>query len=258
MHFCNTGCNCRPRFDSHFSFKQYILSLSLNIRPDDLVGAVLTKDLELTTLVRAGCDCNGQDSHGREPLLVAINKGNIEAMNILIRGGCVLTPEVLLLAIDRGREDAVDALIRAGCDPNNQSEDGRLALVEAIPKMQIVNTIINATNGLPLSIARGNLEAINILIGGGCVLTPEALLLAIDRGNLEAINILIGGECVLTPEALLFAIDKGREDAVDALIRAGCDPNNQSEDDRLALIEAIRKMQIVNTIINATKHLDIH
>ncbi|KAI5065866.1 hypothetical protein GOP47_0018490 [Adiantum capillus-veneris] len=139
------------------------------MRPDDWVGAVLKKDQELTTLlVRAGCDCNGQDAHGREPLLVAIHKGNI--------------------------------------------------------------------------------EAINILIGDGCVLTLEALLLSIDRGNLEAISILIGGRCVLTPEAFW-----GREDAVDALIRAKCDPN-----DRLALVEAIPKVQIINTIINATKHLDIH
>ena len=89
-----------------------------------LFGVTQTGALnEIRQLLVNGLDPNGRDGHGRTPYLVAAHRGDIAAMEILVRGGA--DPRVkdsrnydaiTILAV-ADRVEAMKAAIRLGGDP---------------------------------------------------------------------------------------------------------------------------------------------
>ena len=78
---------------------------------------------EIRQLLVNGLDPNGRDSHGRTPYLVAAHRGDIAAMEILVRGGADPLAKdsrnydaiTILAVVDR--VEAMKAAIRLGGDP---------------------------------------------------------------------------------------------------------------------------------------------
>ena len=198
----------------------------------------------------------------KEVLLAMIYKGaNMNATNRVNQTS-------LMLASEKGNDDAINVLINAGADANITDADGNTCLQYASRNeccKEVLLTIIsqcvdvngiNKSNVTALMIAclNRNEDGINILlnagadpnitdskgatcihhaVGGGC--SKEMLLRLIIHGaNVNA-------KSTIKKTALMVACLNGNEDAVKLLLNAGADPNISDADGCTSLHDAVDK-----------------
>ena len=188
------------------------------------VGECCSKDV-LETIVSHGADVN------------ATNKKKVTA---------------LMLACEKGDKDAINVLLDAGADPNIVDGMGATCIHRAVFKgcsKDVLETIvdhgadINATNkkkvtALMLACETGNKDAVNVLLDAGAdhnshyadgyTLLHDAVRGGYSEAILETI-INHGADVNATNKnnvtALMIACGKGNKDAINMLLNAGADPN---------------------------------
>ena len=216
------------------------------------VGKGYSKDV-LEAIISHGADVNVASKKKATALMLACQKGNIDAMHALLHSGANVNATdnkkqtALMLACQTKNENVVNVLLKYGADPNISDADDESCLRKAIIRYSydIIQALIdhkanvNATNkhhrtALMLACHRGNEDAINVLLNVGA--DPNiadadgatCLHEAVIRGcSEECVREMIyhGADVNATNSSnqsvILFACHKGNNEAIKALL----DPN---------------------------------
>lgn len=202
----------------------------------------------VSILVDSGAKTAAMDSSGLTPLELALERGNSDAVLLLMKG-CELQDHWLEMAVIGGHPAAVQLLLDRGAGVNSLSLTTKYgsALHAAAYRgnEQIVGVLLDAsadvlffsdTYGTALEVAvfRGHLGVVKLLIDKGADVNGKAgrsgtaLQAAAQRGFPEIVKLLIGrGAHVDTPPqetlgtALYLAKSNGHRSIVDILERAG-------------------------------------
>ena len=174
----------------------------------------------------------------------------------------------LMIACEKGNKDAINVLLNAGADPNNTDADGDTCLHYAARKYwstEVIQAVtghgghVNSTNkkhvtALMIACKKGSKDAINVLLNAGA--DPNNTdadgdtclhYAARKYWSTEVIQAVIGhgGHVNSTNKkhvtALMIACKKGSKDAINVLLNAGADPNNTDADGDICLHYAARK-----------------
>lgn len=177
-------------------------------------------------------DMGSSEGHAvqREPLYLAVQKGNLELVRLLLKHGA--NPNIVdesdrrpPLLVAPGAKDMVSALLDAKADPNIPSAGGETVLHYAVPEPDITEMLLahgakaNATNDLgetPLHWA------------AGAGLTNSVELLLSHGAHINARD--NAGD---TP--LHFAVLAGRTEMVDLLLAKGANPNLPNQEGKTPL-----------------------
>lgn len=93
---------------------------------------------DLQNFIATGHNINMRDEDGETPLMKAANRGNLRAVDALIKAGANVNAKdedgntALMEAADNGHNDVVLRLIEAGADINARDDDGETALDKAV------------------------------------------------------------------------------------------------------------------------------
>jgi ankyrin repeat protein len=206
---------------------QVISDKELNvIFPTALLRNIALRDLQaVRDILASGVSPNAKDysRHSHIPIHVAIDAGNIEVLELLIRAGARLeskdslgtTP--LMMAAIGGKVELAKRLLSGGAKVNARDDGGGTALIYAARE--------------------GQLEMVKLLLNDGANPTLEsttgvnALMIAAD--NAELIDILVEGGSDLEAQdksgwtAVCWAIVSKQPKKLDALIRRGAKPKTE-------------------------------
>ena len=225
---------------------------------NDLSGAARAGDANRVKLLLAeGKDPNQSDAAGgRTALHWAVRNGNIEIVDILIKGGADLNKgdqagkTALSHAAESGKVDLTRKLIESGADVNKRDLVGGNSVLWAAglgnaDTLAIVveaggNVDVKDINGLtPLQWAAqtGKTDSMKILIDGGAdvnatdSLNGESVLMRAARsGKTESINLLLDNgadpliKTKLGGNALHISSEFGNVEIVKILVERGMDP----------------------------------
>jgi ankyrin repeat protein len=225
---------------------------------NDLSGAARAGDANRVKLLLAeGKDPNQSDAAGgRTALHWAVRNGNIEIVDILIKGGADINKgdqagkTALSHAAESGKVDLTRKLIDSGADVNKRDLVGGNSVLWAAglgnaETLAIVveaggNVDVKDINGLtPLQWAAqtGKTDSMKILIDGGADvnatdgLNGESVLMRAARsGKIESINLLLdngadtGIKTKLGGNALHISSEFGNVETVKILVEKGLDP----------------------------------
>jgi len=224
-------------------------------------------------LLKNGTDVNAiKDIMGMSPLMVAVEKGSIEIIDILLNNGSDInikgadgtTP--LMIAAENGRRDVVEILINKGADINLRNANGVTSLMAAAKSgdINIVKTIIEkgmdvniqdkeGMTALMNAVRYGHAGAVQVLLAIGADLNMKnkdgqsaLALIGIVKTNRNIIlrALLDPGADVNEKDAdngataLIYASREGQEDVVKALLKKGADATIKDNDDQTALYYA--------------------
>ena len=177
----------------------------------------------LQSIIDQGADVNATNKNNTTALMLASEKGNIDAMNVLLRAGADRTIE------DAEGDTWIHCAIHGNCSKEVlQSQIDQGADVNATNKTK--------TTALMLASRRENINAMNVLIYAGAVRTIEDINgdswihYAIHRDCSKDVlqSIIDQGADVNARNkknitALMLACEKGNVDAMNLLITAGAD-----------------------------------
>ena len=272
-------------------------------------------------IITHGGDVNVTGKYSRTALTIACEKGNKDAINVLVNGGadpntivdaygetCLhyavkndLCTEILqaiithsryvnatgkynrtalMIACEKGNKDAINVLVNAGADPNIVNADGETCLHYAalcdsdggvLQALISHGADVNATKrnnvtALMLASEKENKDAINSLLNGGADpniadADSETCIHSAARHDFctEILHAIIshGGDVnakgKYSRTALMIACEKGNKDAINVLVNAGGDPNIVYADGEICLHYAVRKnccTEILQAIIS--------
>ena len=213
----------------------------------------------VNALLKTGADHNLTDVSGQTCLHYSIfGKWRREVLEMIIDHGAQVNDTglyghtALMIACERGIIDAINLLLKAGADVNISCAKGNTCLHHCVIedcKNEVLQTMIscgaqvNAINkegrtALMIASKSGNIEGINVLLKAGadpniidvdgntCLhcsvlgnYRKEVLHMIIDHSvHLNAINKKVH-------TALMMASERGNSDAINVLLKAGADPN---------------------------------
>lgn len=154
-------------------------------------------------------DINPEGRGKMHPLILAVNKGNIEIVRMLLEKKAQLDvgdrdgATALHMAANFAYNDILALLLDAGADPNTKNLIGATALHVAAHK--------------------GNFFALNALLGAGAHVAHDS-------------------SCKMTP--LSLAVNANHLECVQALLQAGVDPNSVDGDGMTSLMRAAKNSHI--------------
>ena len=246
----------------------------------------------LQAIIDHDAHVNATNKRGHSALMMASVKGNIDAVNVLLKAGA--DPDItdangntcihlsmyevwkrkvlqtlidhganvnatdkdcqtaLVVASDKGNTDAINVLLTAGADPNIADANGNTCLHFAVHQgcnKEVVQMIIdhgahvniankNGLTALMIACERGNIDVINVLLEAGS--DPDitdasgntCLQCSVLQGcSIEVLQTIIdhGAQVNATNKngqtALMMASDCGYLNGINMLLRAGADPN---------------------------------
>ena len=177
----------------------------------------------LQSVIDLGADVNATNKENRTALMLASNKGNIDAMNVLITAGADQTIKdvngntwIHYAVHGDCRKEVLRSMIGLGADVNAANNRNTTALMLACMKSNVdaMNVLLSAGADRTIEDANGNIW-IHYAVLGDC--RKEVLQSIIDLdANVNARN---KQNCT----ALMFACLKGNEDAMNVLLSFGAD-----------------------------------
>jgi len=211
-------------------------------------------------LIEKGADVNAKGLKGETPLVLAVNKQNLEIATLLLKSGALPNSgelagkRPLTLAIEKGNEELVKLLLQHKADVNYLES----------------STSCNCLQ-LQVAIERHQVELVPLLLKAGadpnrmdaCGYT--ALTTAVERGDVDSLRLLLkkGANANITlpgrKTALMMAAEAGSAPAVALLVQAGAEIDRTDEWGRTALMEAARngRGKVVKDLIKAGARTDI-
>ncbi|OHE99308.1 ankyrin repeat and protein kinase domain-containing protein [Colletotrichum orchidophilum] len=162
-----------------------------------LHAAVLQSDLEMCgLLLEYGADVSARNHDGREPLFLAVNKGNANIIKLLLDHHadpdsiCAEDPPTALhLACDNGKLEVIEVLLEYGAS---------------------INSLRDLDGGTPLfrAVASGSVDAVRLLLQRGAKThvwgTDGQSVLDLAKGNEEMLQVLQGERILLGPRIRNF------------------------------------------------------
>ena len=233
---------------------------------------------------------SAQDETGYTALHIAVERGLLEIVNLLIKAGCYVNvvnkvgETALHIAVEEGHLEIVDLLIKKGCEVDvdflngkctlvNAASHGNTELVKCLLKVGCnVNVINNAgETALYMAVEGGHLEIIHLLIKAGCNVNVDflngkcTLVNAASHGNTELVKYLLKVGCNLNvinnagETALHMAVEGGHLEIIHLLIKARCKVDAVNLDGRTALMIAsiYNKIEIVKLLISASCNVNV-
>ena len=177
----------------------------------------------LQSIVDKGADVNGTNKKNITPLMLASVKGNIDAVNVLLRAGADQTIEdangytwIHYAVVGDCRKDVLQSIVDLGAKVNAKTKQYTTALMLASSKGNIdaINILLSAGADHAIADADGD-SCIHYAVRGDC--RKEVLQSIVDKGaDVNATN-----NKNITP--LMLASTKGNVDAVNLLLSAGAD-----------------------------------
>ncbi len=239
-----------------------LLNQSINVNEKDTMGrtplmyaAVRNYCVEILKLLLdkgKNIDINATDSEGNNALIYAVDRGNIDAVKLLLQKKELdinkknnKNETALTFAIRRNNLELVKLLLEKGADVNNANKLGITILMEATKcKPEIIKLLLDERNNIDINMVdpQGN-TALMYAASGGYKNALELLLkeekIAINQKNNSGMT------------ALTYAIEKNSKDMVEALINKGINVNITDSEGRTALIRAAAKenMYIVDLLL---------
>ena len=178
----------------------------------------------LEAIIDHGVDVNASNKKGQTALMIATEKGNIDAIKVLKSGA---DPNItnadgntcLHLSILHGcSKEVVQMIIDHGAHVNATNKNGLTALMITCERgnIDVMNVLLKAGSDPAITDASGN-TCLQCLVLQGCSI--EVLQTIIDHGaQVNATN--KNGQT-----ALMMASDCGYLNGINMLLRAGADPN---------------------------------
>jgi len=220
--------------------------------------------------LEAGADVNAKfGSNGRNPLMVAVDRGHKEVVELLIRAGANvdgvsesgLTPVVL--ASINGHLDVLLALLRAGASPHKsvdfEQRASRLKTAEARNQYELERALVNAGLEVEGATAKGSTP----LMLAALLRHPHIVETLLRFGALVNITDQFGN----SPLSYIFFYDlPGRNETPNAaalitgmLIKAGANVNAINQDGFTPLMEAMfaGEYEAMKVLIEAGADLDV-
>ena len=241
----------------------------------------------IQTIINNGADVNAANENNVTALMIACEKGNVEAMNVLLNAEA--DPNIVDDCCDTCLQKAVRAgsnkevlktIINYGADVNAMNNDNRTALMISCENGNIdaLNELLNAGGNpnithsdedtcLHKAISAGcNKEILQALIdhGADVNVTDEynvtPLMIACEMGNVRAMNVFlnVGADPDIADDfgdtCLQMAIRAGcNKDDLQAIINHSADVNAQNKNNRTALMIVCKmgNLDAVNMLLNA-------
>ena len=247
----------------------------------------------LQIIIEYGANVNAIDKNSRTALMLACQKGNVEAINVLLNAGADINirnangSACILFAVVGGcHKETLQAIIDHGADINATNEDSRTALMIACVRgdVEAIHVLLNAgadstitdTNGftwIHYAVAGGcSKETLQLIIGNGAKVnaidknSSTALMLACQTENVEAINVLLnaGTASTITDTNggtwIHYAVDGGcSKETLQIIIEYGADVNAIDKNNSTALMLACQKgsLEAINVLLNAGADINI-
>ena len=179
----------------------------------------------LQAIISLVADINASNMDGETALLIACQKGNIDAIDILLNAGAdpniadsVGVTCIQHVVFEACSKETLQAIINHGADVNSTNKNNVTSLMTACENGNIdaIDVLLNAGANPNIADTEG-VTCIHHAVNGGC--NKEILQAIISLvADINASN--MDGET-----ALLIACKKGNIDAIDILLNAGADPN---------------------------------
>ena len=177
----------------------------------------------LQSIIDLGADVNAANNKNVTDLMLASEKGNVDAINVLINAGANMSIKNVVgntwihyAIYGDGKKEVLQSITDLGADVNATNNQNITALMLASKKGNVdaINVLINAGANMAIKDADGD-TWIHYAIYGDC--EKEVLQSITDLGaDVNATN----NENVT---ALMMACEKGNVDAINVLIYAGAD-----------------------------------
>ena len=180
----------------------------------------------LQTIINHGADVNAIENKHLTALMLACQKGNVNAINVLLKAGADhnvqdITGATLIhhaaVAQDYSQE-TLQTIINHGVDVNATNNESVTALMTACQQKNVEAIHLLLKAGADPNIAdTSGATSIHHAVVGGC--SKETLQFIIDNGA----DVNTTNEENTT--ALMAACQKGNVEAINTLVNAGADPN---------------------------------
>ena len=206
----------------------------------------------LQAIIDHGADVNATDKSSKTALMIACEKYNAGAINVLLDGGA--DPNITgddgftclqWIVYSDCNKEVLQALIDHGADVNATDKNNQTTLMIACKKRNedAINVLLNARADPNIGDIDGD-TCLNEAVGRGC--TKEIIEEIIHRGA----NVNASGEVNITP--LIMACHRGNKDAIDVLLNGGADPTIGDIDGNTCLHEAVAQdctQEVIEKII---------
>lgn len=209
------------------------------------------------TLLKKGADPNQGNIISllkTTPLVHAIDKNNLEALQLLLKAGAdpnradARKIKPLLLAIWNYKKELVEALLVGGANPNVTTYEGTPALIDAV-KMRNNDSIIQAllSAGAKANVTdRSGKTALELALEQSCSMETAAVLL--EKGA--------SGETATTESGislLHWAVDYNNARLLRAAIKAGAPLNSGDSLNRtpLRVARIMGRTELINILVEA-------
>ena len=206
----------------------------------------------LQTILDYGANVNAANTNNTTALMIACDKGDVDAMNVLMDAGASFKLAdadgytCLHKAVRKDcSKEVLHTIIDHGADVNAMNKNNRTALVIACVKKNegAIHVLLNAGADPNLADVDGD-TGLHYGVMLNC--SKDALQALIDHGaHVDAVN-----KCSET--ALMIAFMKGTVDAICVLTKAGANPNVKDADDNTCLHKIVRASckEVIQTIID--------
>ena len=242
----------------------------------------------LEAMIEHDADVNAANKDSITSLMIACQKGNIEAINVLLNAGA--DPNISdgkygsciqHAVIGGSSKEVLETIIDHGADVNAKNKHNITALMQACKRgdVEIINILLSAGADSSIADTNGATSIHYAVVGGGSKGTLQAiidhgadvnasnkdnvtaLMMACWMGNVEAINVLLNtgadlniadGKLGIT--CIQLAVCKScSKDVLEALIDHGADVNATNKDNVTALMIACQNgnMEAISILLNA-------
>ena len=239
----------------------------------------------LQAIIDHDTDIDAADNNNRTALMIAFNKDNVEAIDVLLNAGadsnipCADGTTSIHHAVHGGcSKETLQAIISHGADINAADNTNRTALMIGCWKdnEKVIDVLLNAGADSNITDSMGatwihyavhgdcSKETLQAIIDNGADINAAgngkktALMIGCWKGNIEAINVLLnaGADSNITDDVgetcIHHAVNGGKE-TLQAIINHGADVNVRDKHSVTALMVACWKENVdaINILLNA-------
>ncbi|RYV01105.1 hypothetical protein SOPP22_16215 [Shewanella sp. OPT22] len=196
----------------------------LNSRPGALIDAVNSKNaIAVSEEIKRGVNVNYSDD-GKSILLLAVEQGNAEIVQMLLNAGARLSnpKAILMAAVKSDNVPLVEMLFNS---------------VSSVPELRVL---------VKLAVSKNNIDIVNVLLSKGFKVTDASALLskAIKNNNIKLVSLILTSVDSIDSVDKIYsfldsAVTKGNVDLVSVLVSKFAPNSLQSREAKALLYRAV-------------------